>query len=285
MEKETMYYRSERSPYELTVNVGELVPSAILRGRTILITGAAKGIGYAIAEKCVQQGANVVITGRDVQALRLAKENLGERCGYVQLDMCAVSEFDAALEQATALFGTIDSLVNNAGISLHEGDYMNVTEASWDAQMNTNLKGPFFLTQAWLRYYQRNGLRSGRIVMMASDTSGMGSTIPYGISKVGISSFTRGLAKRVIKMGIRVNALAPGTTKTDMTDDFTHGEIVRDTTEGNRVLFPDEIAEVCVFLLSDASACISGNVFGCTEANICFDNVTSAFGGEQETNP
>lgn len=118
--------------------------------------------------------------------------------------------------------------------------------------------------------------------MMASDTSGIGSTIPYGITKAAISSFTRGLAKHVIRKGIRINAIAPGTTKTEMTDDFVRGQIVRTNTEGWRVLFPEEIAGVCIFLLSNMSVCISGQVIGCTEAYICFDNTMVT---ELEMNP
>ena len=117
--------------------------------------------------------------------------------------------------------------------------------------------------------------------MMASDTSGMGSSIPYGLAKAGVASLTHGLAKKLITEGIRINAMAPGTTLTPMTDDFTHGEVCRESTQGKRALFPEEIAELCVFLLSDQSACVSGNVFGCSEANICFDNVQR----ELETNP
>lgn len=285
MEKGFTRYTSAYSKYELNVHIGELSPGAILKGKTVFITGGARGIGYAIAQKCIQQGANVILAGRDRQALYRAKKKMGKACESVVLDMHAVSRFDEVLEQAADYYGDINCLINNAGISLHEGDFMNVTEEGWNEQLNINLKGPFFLTQAWLRYYERKGLKSGRIVMMASDTSGMGSTIPYGISKAGISSFTRGLAKQVIKRGIRVNAIAPGTTKTDMTTDFTKGEIVRDSTQGNRVLFPDEIAEICVFILSDASACMSGNVFGCTEANICFDNTEMSIVCECETNP
>ncbi len=283
---QTLYFDNESSKYNLTVNIGELAEGSILSGRTILITGGNRGIGLCIAEKCIKQGAKVIVTGRDEAELALVEKRFGsENCRAVKFDICNVSEFASFLEKVSEYFGDIDSIVNNAGISLHEGAFQNVDEESWDRQMNTNLKGPFFLTQAWLNYYEKRKLKSGRIVMMASDTSGMGSTIPYGLSKVAISSFTRGLAKHVIRKGIRINAIAPGTTKTQMTDDFTHGEIVRDTTEGRRVLFPEEIAEICLFLLSDASTCISGNVFGCSESNICFDNAANAFWGETETNP
>lgn len=285
MEKGIKHYTSKHSKYELTVNIGELKPGKILENRVIMITGATRGIGYAIAEKCISQGAKVIITGRSEDSLKKCKEKLGVNCECILLDICDIKLFEQALEAADSFFGTIDSLVNNAGVSLHEGNFMNVNEETWDTQLNTNLKGPFFLTQAWIRYYERKGLKSGKIIMMASDTSGMGSSIPYGISKAGITSFTRGLAKHVIKKGIRINAIAPGTTKTEMTEDFTKGEIVRETTEGKRVIFPEEISEVCLFLLSDASACMSGNIFGCTEANICFDNSTTFQIVEAETNP
>lgn len=285
MEKGSKHYTNEHSQYELTVNIGELVPSKLLCGKNVLITGGAGGIGFAIAEKCVAQGATVIIADCNEDAMAKAKAALGVNCASVAINMLNISNFDVILEEASKFFGNIDCLVQCAGVSLHEGDFMNVTEKTWDLQLDINLKGLFFLTQSWLRYYEARGMKSGRVVLLASDTSGMGSTIPYGISKVGVSSFTRGLAKYVIKKGIRINALAPGTTKTTMTDDFTKGEIVRDTTAGNRVLFPAEIAEICMFLLSDASAAISGNVFGCTEANICFDNTADNFCGETETNP
>lgn len=283
---QTLNFSREDSKYSLTVNIGELSSGSILRGHNLLVTGGTKGIGLCIAKKCINQGANVIVTGRKKEDLVATENYLGTaHCKSYLFDVNNIQRFPAFLQEITKIFGPIDSIVHNAGISLHEGTFRDVNEQSWDQQMNTNLKAPYFLTQAWLDYYESSGLKNGRIVMMASDTSGMGSTLPYGLSKVAISSFVRGLAKHVICKGVRINAIAPGTTKTQMTEDFTHGEIIRETTEGKRVLFPEEIAEVCVFLLSDAAACISGNVFGCSEANICFDNATNAFCGELETNP
>lgn len=278
---ETQHYNNSDLRINLTVNIGQLAPGYLLQNKIVLVTGATGGIGYEIAKKCVEQGAKVVITGRKEDRLKICSDSIGGNCAYVCADMTQIETFKSVLKKATQFFGTIDCLVNNAGISLHEGDFMNVTEETWDAQLNTNLKGPYFLIQEWLRYYRNNHMKSGRIVMMASDTSGMGSSIPYGLAKAGIASLTHGLAKKLITEGIRINAVAPGTTLTPMTDDFVHGEICRSTTEGKRVLFPEEIAETVVFLLSDLSTCISGNIFGCSESNICFDNVNR----EQETNP
>lgn len=265
----------------LNVNIGELAPSRILRDRVVLITGGASGIGLQIAKKCIKQDARVIVTDRNQNRLDEIKDILGDKCATLCFDVTEFDKFDDIIGTAHGFFEDIDSIVHSAGVSLHEGDFMNVTEETWDKQLDINLKAPYFLTQAWLRYYREHKMTSGRVVMMASDTSGMGSSIPYGLSKVGIASLTHGLAKKLITEGIRINAIAPGTTLTPMTDDFTYGEVCRPTTVGMRALFPEEVAEVCVFLLSDMSACISGNVFGCSEGNICFDNVNR----EQETNP
>ena len=275
------HYENKDMSISLDVTLASIAPGELLKNRIVFLTGATGGMGSAIAEKCINQGAKVILADRNNEKLQMMKEKLGPNAVAICFDIRSYSKYDSLLEEATEYFGPINCLVNNAGLSLHEGDFMNVTEETWDLQLDVNLKAPYFLTQSWVKYYRKKQLRSGRIVMMASDTSGMGSSIPYGLSKVGISSLTHGLAKKLITEGIRVNAMAPGTTITPMTDDFTHGEVCRDSTQGKRALFPEEIAELCVFLLSDLSTCVSGNTFGCSEANICFNNVER----EQETNP
>ena len=279
--EENLMFSNPAMGLTVNVNIGRLQPGKLLQDRVILITGATGGIGLKMTEACIAQGAKVIAAGTRQDALDQLERRFEGCCRAVRLDMRDIAAFREMLEKAESFFGPVSCLVNNAGISLHEGDMMNVTEETWDAQMDVNLKGPYFLTQAWLEYYRARRMKWGRILMMASDTSGMGSSIPYGLAKAGIASLTRGLAKKLVTEGIRINALAPGTTLTPMTDDFTHGEVCRPTTQGQRALFPEEIAELAVFLLSDLSTCVSGNVFGCSEANICFDNAYN----ESETNP
>lgn len=274
-------FESKEKGILLNISIGELTPGSLLKDKVIFLTGATGGMGEAIARKCVLQGAKVILVGRDYEKLFKLENMLGENTRSLCFDLKNISLYEDELKKADTFFGDINCIVNNAGISLHEGDFMEVTEEKWDIQLDINLKVPYFLTQSWIKYYREKAIKSGKVIMMASDTSGMGSSIPYGLSKVAIASLTHGLAKQLITEGIRINALAPGTTITPMTDDFTNGEICRSTTQGKRVLFPEEIAEVCVFLLSDMSTCVSGNIFGCSEANICFDNVNR----EQETNP
>lgn len=275
------YYENKSEGIFLNVNIGYLNPGNLLLDHVVFITGAVGGMGRQIAQKCVNQGAKVILADVNEDKLIELENELGSNAKGICFDIRDIGKFPGILKEADSYFGHIDCIVNNAGISLHEGDFINVIEQNWDDQFSINLKSPYFLLQAWVKYYRENKLKSGKVVMMASDTSGMGSSIPYGLSKVGISSLTHGLAKKLIREGIRINAMAPGTTLTPMTDDFTHGEVCRATTEGKRALFPEEIAELCVFLLSDLSTCISGNVFGCSEANICFNNNER----EQETNP
>lgn len=274
-------YKNDEMGITLNISIGEMEPGQILAGKNIFLTGATGGIGTIIGQKCIKQGATVIAVDRNKEKLSSLKQILGNNCETICFDITDIESFNAIIDKAHTFFGDINCLVNNAGVSLHEGDFMNVTPAHWDVQFEVNLKAPYFLTQAWVKYYRDHNIKNGKIVMMASDTSGMGASLPYGLSKVALSSLTHGLAKKLIVDGIRINAMAPGTTLTPMTLDLTHGEVCRSTTLGKRALFPEEIAELCIFLLSDLSTCVSGNIFGCSEANICFDNVQR----EQETNP
>ncbi len=274
-------YLSDDGKIEVNVNIGYLSEGRLLEGKNIFILGASGGIGQSIARACIGQEASVVLAGRNIENLENLSNELGCKARHIKADLTNVSSFAKIIEQADSFFGNLDCVVMAAGISLHEPQMEKVDEKSWDIQFDTNIKGPYFFIQQWVNYYREKRINNGRIVFLASDTSGMGSSIPYGLTKSAVSSLTFGLAKKLITEGIRVNAIAPGTTLTDMTDDFTRGYVGRHTTQGKRVFFPEEIAQVCVFLLSDMSACISGNIIGCTESNICFDNISKEF----ETNP
>ena len=133
----------------------------------------------------------------------------------------------------------IDSLVSNAGISLHEGDFRNVTEKNWDDQFNTNLKGNYFLVCEFIKYLEKFEDKRGNIVVITSERSMRADYIPYGLTKAATNSFIKGIARKVIEEGIRINGVGPGVTTSD--------------------------AEVVNFLLSDVSACISGEIIICDQ--------------------
>lgn len=251
------------------VNVAQIEYGGILEGKKILITGGSRGLGYSIAEKCLKEKAKVAITGRSMESLLAAKEKLGnpKNLYLFEHDVRDFEKNDKLIYDARAAMGGIDALVNNAGISVHDIDYSSCTEEMWDKQMDTNLKGVYFMTQAFMKYYNEVGKHSGKIINMVSERGLYGDDVPYGLAKRALISYTEGLAKKLITKGVRVNAVAPGVTATEMTGHDPNGNLYRRYAVGKRILLPEEIAEVTVFLLSDAANCISGQTIACNEAN------------------
>lgn len=231
--------------------------------KRVLITGGSKGIGFAIAEKLISEGAEVIITGRNIDDLNDAVSKLGERAQGFVYDSSNIKEIESFLLECDANYGTINSIVLNAGISLHEGNFLNVTEESYSKQFDINLKANYFFAQKFIKY-MINKKVSGSLLFISSETAGKYNDLPYGLTKNALSSLVGGLARRVYQCGIRVNAIAPGITYTNM----TKGEhIINDDFSNNsstgRYLLPAEIAEVASFILSNSSLCINGETIYC----------------------
>lgn len=252
--------------YKTTVEVKVSSPSEALKGRNILITGANRGLGYCFAKKCVSEGANVIITGRDEQKLKKAATELG--CKYLVLDSSDIDSMDSIFLDAEKMFnGKVDSLISNAGISLHEGNFRNVTVDGWDAQINTNLKGNYFIVQKFIQYLETKEDKKGNIVVITSERAKRSDDIPYGLTKAATSSFIQCIASKVACEGIRINGVGPGVTATDMTGAAKDGNFYAPWTAGHRYFMPEEVAEVVNFLLSDFSGCISGEIITCDQAS------------------
>lgn len=255
------------------VKIAQINYGGILKGTRVIITGGNRGLGFAFARKCLDEGAKVVITGRSREKLDDAIARLGSPdCFAIEHDVRRVGEAPALMAKAgERLGGFPNALVNNAGLSLHENSYATCTEQDWDAQVDTNLKGTFFMCQAFASQFLKqagpNPNPAGNIVILTSERGLTGDDIPYGLTKAALINFTYGLAKRLISQGIRVNAIAPGVTATDMTGYDSGGNLYRPYARGRRVLLGEEIAETLAFLLSDASRCISGQVLVCNETN------------------
>lgn len=252
---------------KLTVNIRTVEPGDLLRNRNIIVTGGGRGLGYYIAQRCVAEGAKVLITGREEATLKAAVDKLGNHAMYTVFDVRDISDIDAFILRASELFNgeKIDSLVSNAGVSLHEGNFRNVTEEGWDAQMDTNLKGNYFLVSKFIQYLESHDDPSGNIVVMTSERAKRSDDIPYGLTKVATSSFVQCLASKVIEEGIRINGVGPGVTASDMTGYSRDGNLYADFQAGNRIFLPEEVAEVVNFLLSDVSNCISGEIITCDQ--------------------
>lgn len=149
--------------YKITVDVKTTQPSQLLNGRNIIITGGGRGLGFYIAKKSIAEGANVLITGRTEDTLKKGVSELGEHSQYMVFDARNVSDIPGFLKDAEKRFNgqKIDSLVSNAGISLHEGGFHNVTEEGWDLQMDTNLKGNFFMVKCFIEYLENHEDKKG----------------------------------------------------------------------------------------------------------------------------
>ena len=249
----------------ITVNVQTLQSNNHLKGRNILITGGGRGLGYAIASKCISQGAKVVIVGRTEDTLMKAQKKLGANCRYLVFDVGNVQKIPELFAKASIILNNekIDSFVSNAGISLHEGDFRNVTEEDWDRQFDINLKGNYFIVSEFIKYLEKFKDRKGNIVVITSERSKRPDDIPYGLTKVATNSLIQGIASKVAKENIRINGVGPGVTVSDMTGFHRDGNLYAEWQPTERIFLPEEVAEVVDFLLNDASNCINGEIIVC----------------------
>lgn len=245
----------------ITADIHYISATDKLKGKRIIITGGGRGLGLAMAKKFMAEGAEVLIAGRNEETL--AEKAAELNCKYLKLDVQNCEEFDNFIKQAHEMLGSINCLVNNAGISLHEGEIINVTEEQFDSQISTNLKGGYFLSQKFIKYFENSKQKFGNILFVSSERGFFTDDLPYGLTKVAINSLVKGLAYRVARKNIRVNGIAPGVTTSDMTGFKANENLHAPWNTNERVYLPEEVAEVASFLLSDAANCLSGQILEC----------------------
>lgn len=244
-------------------NISYLKPNDRLSGKKIIITGGGRGLGLAMAKKFTEEGAEVLIAGRNESTLQSSAEKL--RCKYLVLDVQQVNSFKSFMDKADQVLGGANCLVNNAGISLHEKGFLDVTPEQFDSQFDTNLKGAFFLTQCFIEKYKSLPEVTKNILFVSSETSMTVDERPYGLSKTALNSMIQGIACRFVKNGFRINAIAPGISASDMTGFDPNGDLSLDINPSGRVYLPEEVAEVACFLCSDASNVLNGQILYCNE--------------------
>ncbi len=233
-----------------------------LAGRVCIVTGGAQGIGEACARRFAREGAKAVIVDVDDargQALATALDGL-----YVHCDVGDKAQVDAVVARTVESYGRIDVLVNNAGI-FKAADFLDVTEADFDAVLRVNLKGSFLMGQAVARQMAAAG--KGSIVNMSSvnGTLAIPNISSYNVSKGGINQLTRVMALALADKGIRVNAVAPGTIATELAAKavLTSEEAkkrIMSRTPMKRLGEPWEIADTVAYLASDAASYITGEI-------------------------
>lgn len=237
----------------------------LLEGKTALVTGASKGIGRKIAEVFAQQGANVAFTYLSSvekgEALEKELQAFGGRVKGFRSDASKFDEAEKLIEDIVAEFGTIDVVVNNAGIT-KDGLLMRMTEENWDDVMNVNLKSIFNVTKAASKIMMKN--RKGSFINMSSvvGVQGNAGQANYAASKAGIIGFSKSIAKELGSRNIRTNVIAPGFIRTEMTD-VLDPKVVAGW-EANiplkRAGEAEDVANACLFLASDLSSYINGQV-------------------------
>ena len=242
------------------------VPASFdLQDRRILVTGASRGIGEALARGLAACGARVAVAARDTTSLQRVAGDIRASGGIaevVTMDVSDVASIRAGVADAAARLGGLDVLVNNAGVE-QVCPSLEVDESLWDRIVDTNLKGAFFCAQAAARG-MRDRRQAGAIINLCSLTSEVGipTAVPYGASKTGVLGMTRALSTEWAPLGIRVNAIGPGYFRTAMTEVFYQNEAWQQAMmakiPSGRFGQLDDLLGACVFLASEASRYVTG---------------------------
>lgn len=264
------------------VSVITIAPNEILSGRCAFITGGTSGIGFAIAEAFIKAGATVIITGRTQKRIDEAINRLPKGKAFgCSLDNTCINSFNEKFAEVldtlkVAGISQIDILVNNAGINGKGMPY--ATENEYNTILDTNLKGVFFLSQMFGKYFVENCIK-GNILNIASASSLRPADSAYSVSKWGIRGLTLGLAKSLGKNGITVNGIAPGPTATPMMLKGDNTNMHLDRIPLGRYITPEEISNMAVILVSDMSRSIMGDLIYMTggAGNLTFDDVNYGF--------
>lgn len=261
------YVLYESKPKQIFVNTNTIPSDDILKEKIVLITGGSDGIGLSIAKKFVKQGAIVVITGRNEDKLKTSCEKYNINDYFVN-DIKDISKHNDLLDFIYEKYGKIDILINNAGISLHEKDFLDVTEEGFDNQFGINFKGSYFLTQNYIRRcLSESDIIDKSIIFITSERGNQCDYLPYGLTKVSINSFIEGLSCKYIRNGIRINGIAPGVTASSMTKLKNTDDLFDDNYISGRKYSAEEVSEIALFLSSNYAKCISGEIIHCNNGN------------------
>jgi glucose 1-dehydrogenase len=243
--------------------------SGRLQGKVAIVTGSGSGIGQAIAERLAQEGADLVVDYRDhIDQAQVTVDKItaaGGKAVLVHADVSNLADCSNLVEQAWQQLGSCDILVNNAGVEIH-GDFLDVTEKDYDTVLDVNLKGAFFLTQAFVRRLKA-AAKPGRVINISSVHEDM--VFPhfstYCASKGGMRMLMRDLAVELGPLGITVNNIAPGAINTPINKSLLADKPKLDALLANiplgRLGEPGEVAGVAAFLASDDGAYVTGSTY------------------------
>ena len=235
-----------------------------VRKKIAIVTGGGSGLGYAIAEKFVQNGIETIIAGRNKEKLDAAKQQLGDLCHAIACDVSDLASIPTFINGILKQFGQIDILVNNAGIN-HKKDFAEVTDEEFANVLTTNVSAVFAMSREVVKHMLERG--GGNIINISSMAAqyGLPKVIAYSASKTTIDGMTRAMAVELSPKGIRVNAIAPGFIYSAMTEVALNNDLERKAKVFSRTPMgimgqPEDIGEAAYFLASDAAKYITGVV-------------------------
>jgi NAD(P)-dependent dehydrogenase (short-subunit alcohol dehydrogenase family) len=241
-----------------------------LKDKVIVITGASRGLGAAMAEMCAGEGARVVCSSLPEPELDAVVNRIRERKGTAHAVVCDVAIMDdlrRLVAESVTVFGAIHGLINNAGVNFVK-PFVEVTEQEWDHVINVDLKGSFFLSQLCARQMLTQKPAGGSIVQIASvhTQSSVAGASPYDAAKHGVVGFSKAAAVELARHGVRVNMVSPGLCRTEIWKDIVAAapsekeclDYWSTNIPAGRLIEPSEIAACCVFLLSDAASAVTG---------------------------
>ncbi|MDH3454685.1 MAG: 3-oxoacyl-[acyl-carrier-protein] reductase [Desulfuromonadales bacterium] len=238
----------------------------MLSDKVAIITGASRGIGRFVAVALAAQGAKVVASARNAEALESLVAEIKAQGGdalAVVADVATEADANNLIEQAVATYGRVDILINNAGIT-RDGLLLRMKNDDWDAVIDTNLKGAFLCTRAAAKYMSKQ--RAGRIINISSVVGEMGNAgqANYCASKAGLLGLTKSVARELARRNVTVNAVTPGFIVTDMTENMTDKarEAMIEQIPLGRLGEAEDVANAVLFLASDQSSYITGQVLG-----------------------
>ena len=236
------------------------------KNKVVLITGASRGIGRAIALRMAQAGADVAIASRKISDLKMVAAQInktGSKCIPFTAHIGRMDAINSLVQKVVTEFGKIDILINNAGTNPTMAPAIEIDERAWESIMNLNLKGLFFLSQAVARIMKEKG--GGKIINISSTAGTTPDILPvYSISKAAVNMATKVMAKEWAMYNIRVNAIAPGITKTRFSEAIVNNKdilnIAMSRTPLGRPAEPEEMVGAVMYLASDESSYVTGQV-------------------------
>lgn len=234
----------------------------LLEGKTALVVGGTGGIGKAVAKAFLKNGASIVIAGTRREKVDEVVDELGGKAVGVVVDLTAPETFSKVVNEVTACFGPIDILVNSAGVHTEDASmsvFLDFTVEEYDRILDVNLRGTYFMTQAVAKRMIADKVEGGHILNISSSAGNEPAWSPYRVSKWGLKGITEGMAGSLVRHGIVVNAIAPGSTATPLLGVEEGDSISAEDNYLGRLAMPEEIAEFAVILASPLGDMVVGD--------------------------